>query len=160
MPFSLGVSSPLGPPRLAASLFSAAFGPSPRSGNAARSGTDHLRAMSALKQNLAQKSHARQTVRQNESMFSADAVDLPGWGYAMTVLRSQLPRKSHFSPDWRQALQLLARDPRGATEDVLELGHGFSRETLAMLALAGPPDLGGGINGATYAHSSSVRSLG
>jgi len=32
---------------------------------------------------------------------------------------------------------LLARDPRGATEDVLELGHGFSRETLAMLALAG-----------------------
>jgi len=93
--------------------------------------------MSALKQNLAQKSHARQTVRRNESMFSADAVDLPGWGYAMTVLRSQLPRKSHFSPDWRQALQLLARDPRGATEDVLELGHGFSRETLAMLALAG-----------------------
>jgi hypothetical protein len=70
-------------------------------------------------------------------MFSADAVDLPGWGYPMTVLRSQLPRKSDFSPNWRQALQLLALDPRGATEDVLELGHGFSRETLAMLALAG-----------------------
>jgi len=70
-------------------------------------------------------------------MFSADAVDLPGWGYPMTVSRSRLPRKSHFSPDWRQALQLLARSPRGATEDVLELGHGFSRETLAMLALAG-----------------------
>jgi hypothetical protein len=49
-----------------------------RSGNAARSETDHLRAMSAIKQNFAQKSHARQTVRQNESMFSADAVDLPG----------------------------------------------------------------------------------
>ena len=92
--------------------------------------------LSALKQNLARKSHARRTVRQNESMVSADAVNLPG-GYPMTVLRSQLPRKSHFSPDWRQALQLLARDPRGATEDVLELGHGFSRETLAMLALAG-----------------------
>src|SRR5882762_1425675 len=75
MPFSLGVSSPLGPPRLAASLFSSAFGPSPRSGNAARSGTDHLRAMSTLKQNLAQKSHARRTVRQNESMVSADAVE-------------------------------------------------------------------------------------
>jgi hypothetical protein len=69
-------------------------------------------------------------------MVSADAVNLPG-GYPMTVLRSWLPRKSHFSPDWRQALQLLARSPCGATEDVLELGHGFSREMLAMLALAG-----------------------
>jgi len=48
-----------------------------------------------------------------------------------------LPRKSHLSPDWHQALQLLARSPRGTTEDVLELGHGFSRETLAVLALAG-----------------------
>jgi hypothetical protein len=55
----------------------------------------------------------------------------------MTVLRSRLPQKSDFRPDWRQALQLLARSPCGATEDVLELGHGFSRETLAMLALAG-----------------------
>jgi hypothetical protein len=64
-------------------------------------------------------------------MVSADAVDLPG-GYPMTVLQ-----KSHFSPDWRQALQLLARSPCGATEDVLDLGHGFSREMLAMLALAG-----------------------
>ncbi len=70
-------------------------------------------------------------------MVSAAAVELPGWGLSMTVFRSQLPRKSDFSPDWRQALQLLARSPRGATEDVLELGHGFSRETLAMLALAG-----------------------
>jgi hypothetical protein len=55
----------------------------------------------------------------------------------MTVLRSQLPRRSHFSPDWCKALQLLARSPRGAIEDVLELGHGFSHEMLAMLVLAG-----------------------
>src|SRR5258708_27243252 len=59
-------------------------------------------------------------------------------GYRMTVLRSQLPRKPQSSsPEWRQALQLLARNPRGTIEDVLELGHGFSRETLATLVLNG-----------------------
>jgi hypothetical protein len=71
----------------------------------------------------------------------------------MTVLRSQLPRKSHFSPDWCKALQLLARSPRGTTEDVLELGHGFSRETLAMLTLAGLATVVTetlGIEGATF----------
>jgi hypothetical protein len=31
---------------------------------------------------------------------------------------------------------LLARSPRGAIEDVLELGLGFSHEMLAMLGLA------------------------
>jgi hypothetical protein len=51
----------------------------------------------------------------------------------MWALRSQLSQKTHTSPEWRQALQLLARSPRGAIEDVLELGHGFSREMLAML---------------------------
>jgi hypothetical protein len=55
----------------------------------------------------------------------------------MRALRSQLPRKPRHSPEWRQALQLLARSPRGAIEDVLELGHGFSHEMLAMLVLAG-----------------------
>jgi hypothetical protein len=55
----------------------------------------------------------------------------------MSALRSQLPRKPHPSPEWRQALQLLARSPRGATEEVLVLGHGFSRDMLAMLVLAG-----------------------
>ena len=55
----------------------------------------------------------------------------------MRALRSQLPQKTHFSPEWRQALQLLARSPRGAIEDVLELGHGFSREMLAMLVRDG-----------------------
>jgi hypothetical protein len=55
----------------------------------------------------------------------------------MTVLRSQLPRKPQSSSEWRQALQLLARSPRGTIEDVLELGHGFSREMLATLVLNG-----------------------
>jgi hypothetical protein len=32
---------------------------------------------------------------------------------------------------------LLARYPRGTIEDVLELGHGFSHETLATLVLNG-----------------------
>jgi hypothetical protein len=58
-------------------------------------------------------------------------------GNRMTVLRSQLPRKPQSSPEWRQALQLLARSLRGTIEDVLELGHGFSRETLATLVLNG-----------------------
>jgi hypothetical protein len=55
----------------------------------------------------------------------------------MRALQSRLPRKPHSSPEWRQALQFLASSPRGATEDVLELGHGFSRDMLAMLVLAG-----------------------
>ena len=55
----------------------------------------------------------------------------------MRALRSQLPRKPRHSPEWRQALQLLARSKRGAIEDVLELGHGFSREMLGMLVLTG-----------------------
>ena len=55
----------------------------------------------------------------------------------MRASRSQLPPKPHFSPEWRQALQLLARSKRGAMEDVLELAHGFSREMLGMLVLDG-----------------------
>src|SRR5258708_37886352 len=47
-----------------------------------------------------------------------------------------LPR-NRLSPEWRQALQMLASRPRGATEEVLVLGHGFSRDMLAMLLLAG-----------------------
>ncbi len=46
-------------------------------------------------------------------------------------------RRNRLSPEWRQALQLLASSPRGATEEVLVLGHGFSRDMLAMLLLAG-----------------------
>ena len=47
-----------------------------------------------------------------------------------------LPR-NRLSPEWRQVLQLLASSPRGATEEVLLLGHRFSRDMLAMLVLAG-----------------------
>jgi hypothetical protein len=55
----------------------------------------------------------------------------------MRASRSQVPPKPHFTPEWRRALHLLARSNRGAIEDVLELGHGFSRELLGMLVLAG-----------------------
>jgi hypothetical protein len=85
--------------------------------------------------NFAQESLSRQTVRRNEVIVNAHALDIGG--YRMTVLRSQLPRKPQSSPEWRQALQLLARSPRGTIEDVLELGHGFSRGTLATLVLNG-----------------------
>ena len=55
----------------------------------------------------------------------------------MRASRSQLSPKPHFSPEWRQVLQLLARSKRGAMEDVLDLAHGFSREMLGMLVLDG-----------------------
>jgi hypothetical protein len=54
----------------------------------------------------------------------------------MGVLSHSL-QKSHPKPEWRQALQLLACSPHGATEEALVLGHGVSHQTLAMLALAG-----------------------
>jgi hypothetical protein len=55
----------------------------------------------------------------------------------MRALQSRLPPKDRLSQEWRQALQLLACSPRGAIEEVLVLSHEISRETLAMLALAG-----------------------
>ncbi len=55
----------------------------------------------------------------------------------MRALQSRSPKKRHFSPEWHQALQLLASSPRGVTEDMLVLGHGFSGDMLAMLVLAG-----------------------
>src|SRR5262249_14113813 len=70
-----------------------------------------------------------------EVIVNADALDMRG--YRMTALRSELPRKPQSSPKWCQALQLLAGSPRGTIEDVLELGHGFSRETLATVVLNG-----------------------
>lgn len=48
-----------------------------------------------------------------------------------------LPPKHRLSPEWHRALQLLARNPRGTTEDVLVLGHGLSSDMLGMLVLAG-----------------------
>jgi len=47
------------------------------------------------------------------------------------------PRASHLSQDRRRALQLLASTPRGTTEELLVLAHGFSRDTVAGLVLAG-----------------------
>jgi hypothetical protein len=46
-------------------------------------------------------------------------------------------RASHLSQDRRRALQLLASTPRGTTEELLVLAHGFSRDTVAGLVLAG-----------------------
>jgi hypothetical protein len=55
----------------------------------------------------------------------------------MRALGPQLSLKPCLKPEWRKALRLLARSPRGATEDVLELAHGLSRETLTTLTIAG-----------------------
>jgi hypothetical protein len=55
----------------------------------------------------------------------------------MMALQSRSPQKLHLKAESREALRLLARSPRGATADVLELGHGFSCETLSELRLAG-----------------------
>jgi hypothetical protein len=52
-----------------------------------------------------------------------------------------LLQKLYLKAESHQALQLLACSARGATEDVLELPHGFSRETLAKLTLAGLVEL-------------------
>jgi hypothetical protein len=46
--------------------------------------------------------------------------------------RLQMPRKRRLSPRAREALELLAGDPRGATEAFMH-GHGFSLRTLVGL---------------------------
>jgi hypothetical protein len=61
----------------------------------------------------------------------------PSEEYPMGALQSKLPRKHRLSQERREALQLLARSPRGATEDVLVVGHGLSADMLAVLVLAG-----------------------
>jgi len=55
----------------------------------------------------------------------------------MRALRSRLPQKHHLSPEWHRALQLLASNPHGTTQDMLVLGHGLSSDMLGMLVLAG-----------------------
>jgi hypothetical protein len=55
----------------------------------------------------------------------------------MGALQSRLPPKHRLSQEWRQALLLLASNPRGTTEDMLVVGHGLSADMLAMLVLAG-----------------------
>ena len=41
------------------------------------------------------------------------------------------PGKRRLSPDERQALELLASDPQGATEELLVLAHGFDGDMIA-----------------------------
>ena len=55
----------------------------------------------------------------------------------MRVSRSRLPPKHRLTAEWRRALQLLANNPRGTTEDTLVLGHEISSDILGMLVLAG-----------------------
>jgi len=41
--------------------------------------------------------------------------------------------KPHLNPEQRRALELLARDPRGATGHLLMIAHGFEMKMLAGL---------------------------
>jgi hypothetical protein len=72
----------------------------------------------------------------------------------MGALRSEDPPKRHFSAEWHPALQLLAGKPRGTTEDVLALGHGFSSDVLAMLVLTG---LAAVVTETLRAHGSMIK---
>lgn len=47
------------------------------------------------------------------------------------------PRKRRLSSEQRRALELLAGNPHGATEELLAYGHGFTRRMLARLVRAG-----------------------
>ena len=55
----------------------------------------------------------------------------------MKALQSESSRERHLRSERRRALQLLASSSRGATEDLLVLADGFSRDMLAGLVLAG-----------------------
>jgi hypothetical protein len=46
-------------------------------------------------------------------------------------------RKLRLSPEERQALELLASDPQGATEELLVLAHGFDSKMIAGLVHSG-----------------------
>lgn len=62
-------------------------------------------------------------------------------GYRIVALQPSSLQKLNLKAESRQAPQLLACSSRAATEDVLELSHGFSPETLAKLRLAGLVEL-------------------
>ena len=55
----------------------------------------------------------------------------------MRALQSRLSPNIASVRKWRQALQLLAKNPRGTTEDMLVLGDEISSDVLGMLVLAG-----------------------
>ena len=72
----------------------------------------------------------------------------------MRALQSQFPPKHRLSAEWHRALQLLADKPRGTTEDVLALGHGFSSDVLAMLVLTGLATV---VTETLRAHGSTIK---
>jgi hypothetical protein len=47
------------------------------------------------------------------------------------------PRKHRLRPEEREALELLASDPQGATEELLVLAHGFDSDMIADLVHSG-----------------------
>jgi hypothetical protein len=55
----------------------------------------------------------------------------------LAVRMATPPRKSRLSPKARRALELLANNPFGVNEDLLRVGHGFSRGMTAGLIRAG-----------------------
>src|SRR5258708_22698273 len=55
----------------------------------------------------------------------------------LAVLMATPPRKRRLSPKARRALELLANNPFGVNEDLLRVGHGFSRGMTAGLIRAG-----------------------
>ena len=55
----------------------------------------------------------------------------------MRALQSRPSKKRHLGPECHQALQLLARSPRGATEDMLVLA-GLATVVTEMLRAGGP----------------------
>ena len=56
---------------------------------------------------------------------------------SLAVRMATSPRKSRLSPKARRALALLANNPFGVNEDLLRVGHGFSRGMTAGLIRAG-----------------------
>ncbi len=63
---------------------------------------------------------------------------MPNEPYASSVVHMATPpRKSRLSPKARRALELLANNPFGINEDLLGVGHGFSRGMTAGLIRAG-----------------------
>ncbi len=55
---------------------------------------------------------------------------------SLAVRMATPPRKSRLSPKARRALELLANNPFGVNEDLLRVGHGFSRGMTAGLIRA------------------------
>ena len=56
---------------------------------------------------------------------------------SLAVHMATPPRKSRLSPKALRALALLANNPFGVNEDLLRVGHGFSRGMTAGLIRAG-----------------------